>query len=86
LSIRTALLVPLLAIGKWVLERFNLWSNVLFRLLDDPKPFVVGIAWVVECAEQRYKVDEAKFQVDLEGLSVAGTVKVNFLAFFFFLR
>jgi len=46
-----------------------------YRLLDDPKPFVVGIAWVVECAEQRDKVDETKFLVDLDGVNVAGTVK-----------
>lgn len=29
------------------------------------KPEVVGVAWVVECAEQRTKVDEEKFRVDL---------------------
>ncbi|KAF9652071.1 hypothetical protein BDM02DRAFT_3089975 [Thelephora ganbajun] len=30
------------------------------------KPKVVGVAWVVECAEQRTKVDEEKFGVDLD--------------------
>lgn len=36
----------------------------------------MGIAWVVECAEQRSRVDETKFLVDLEGVNVAGTNKV----------
>ncbi|KDQ55074.1 hypothetical protein JAAARDRAFT_107648, partial [Jaapia argillacea MUCL 33604] len=36
------------------------------KLMHDPKPHVVGIAWVVECVEQRAKVDETKFLVDLE--------------------
>ncbi|KAI0759974.1 hypothetical protein BD413DRAFT_487129 [Trametes elegans] len=42
------------------------------RLLKDPKPLVVGIAWVVECAEQRTRVDEARFLVNLELANVAG--------------
>jgi len=46
-----------------------------YRLLRDPKPLVVGIAWVVECVEQRKRVDEAKFIVDLDGTNVAGTNK-----------
>ncbi|KDR75739.1 hypothetical protein GALMADRAFT_248407 [Galerina marginata CBS 339.88] len=46
-----------------------------YRLLRDPKPFVVGIAWVVECVEQRKRVDEADFLVDLEGANVAGVNK-----------
>lgn len=50
----------------------------LRRLLNDPKPHVVGIAWVVECVEHRAKVDESKFKVDLEGVNVAGTNKVCF--------
>jgi hypothetical protein len=37
----------------------------------------VGIAWVVECVEQRSRVDEAKFKVDLELVNVAGTNKVD---------
>ncbi|KAG6816582.1 hypothetical protein H0H87_004882 [Tephrocybe sp. NHM501043] len=40
-----------------------------YRLLRDPKPLVVGIAWVVECAEQRTKVDETKFLVNLDGIN-----------------
>ncbi|KAI0044244.1 hypothetical protein FA95DRAFT_1497369 [Auriscalpium vulgare] len=47
-----------------------------YRLMDEPKPFVVGIAWVVECVEQMTKVDESKFLVDLEHLYVAGGNKV----------
>ncbi|KAG5723399.1 hypothetical protein E4T56_gene14234 [Termitomyces sp. T112] len=46
-----------------------------YRLLRDPKPFVVGIAWVVECVEQRKRIDEAKFLVDLDGINVSGTNK-----------
>lgn len=46
-----------------------------YRLLNDPKPLVVGIAWVVECVEQRSRVDEVKFKVDLEMVNIAGTNK-----------
>jgi hypothetical protein len=46
-----------------------------YRLLNDPKPLVVGIAWVVECVEQRSRVDEAKFKVDLGMVNIAGTNK-----------
>ncbi|TCD62530.1 hypothetical protein EIP91_006757 [Steccherinum ochraceum] len=46
-----------------------------YRLLHEPRPHVVGIAWVVECAEQRAKVDEKKFLVDLTLTNVAGTNK-----------
>jgi hypothetical protein len=52
-------------IGHWI------------RLLNDPKPVVVGIAWVVECVEQRSRVDEVKFKVDLELVNVSGTNKVG---------
>jgi hypothetical protein len=45
--------------------------------LNDPKPAVVGIAWVVECVEQRMRVDTEKFQVDLEHENVAGINKVS---------
>lgn len=34
------------------------------------KPKVVGVAWVVECAEQRTKVDEEKFSVDLDTVHI----------------
>lgn len=47
------------------------------RSLDDPKPFVVGIAWVVDCAERMEKADETKYLIDLDGLNVAGVVKVR---------
>ncbi|EPQ55030.1 hypothetical protein GLOTRDRAFT_60927 [Gloeophyllum trabeum ATCC 11539] len=46
-----------------------------YKLLSDPKPHVVGIAWVVECVEQRAKAEESRFIVDLDGLGVAGTTK-----------
>jgi hypothetical protein len=34
------------------------------KLYNDPKPFLVGIGWVVECAEKREKADEQMFLVD----------------------
>ncbi|KAH7883173.1 hypothetical protein F5I97DRAFT_190578 [Phlebopus sp. FC_14] len=43
-----------------------------YRLLHDPKPHIVGIAWVVECVEQRARIDEEKFKVDIELINVAG--------------
>ncbi|KAI0262569.1 hypothetical protein BC834DRAFT_939601 [Gloeopeniophorella convolvens] len=46
-----------------------------YRLMRDPKPLVVGISWVVECAEQRRRVEEDNFLVDLEGANVAGNNK-----------
>ncbi|KAI9064573.1 hypothetical protein FKP32DRAFT_1540641, partial [Trametes sanguinea] len=48
-----------------------------YRLLKDPKPFTVGIAWVVECAEQRTRVDETRFLVNLDMANVAGVNKVR---------
>ena len=42
-------------------------------MLNEPKPTVVGIAWVVECVEKRAKVDEEKFKVDVDMINVAGT-------------
>ncbi|KAI9441202.1 hypothetical protein H4582DRAFT_1810185 [Lactarius indigo] len=45
------------------------------RLMREPKPLVVGISWVVECTEQRRRVEEDNFVVDLEGLNVAGNNK-----------
>ncbi|KAJ3514795.1 hypothetical protein NLJ89_g2166 [Agrocybe chaxingu] len=59
-----------------VVYKNGLMSTVTrYRLLRDPKPFVVGIGWVVECVEQRKHVDETNFLVDLEGVNVAGTHK-----------
>jgi hypothetical protein len=63
---------------------FYFWVNPiidecgLYSLLNDPKPKVVGIAWVVECVEQRQRVDEQKFNVDLDDMSMAGVNKVCF--------
>lgn len=37
---------------------------------------VVGIAWIVECAEQCKRVDEERFLISLDGVNVAGTQKV----------
>ncbi|KAH9946435.1 hypothetical protein B0H21DRAFT_883686 [Amylocystis lapponica] len=46
-----------------------------YRLLNEPRPLVVGIAWVVECAEQRARVDETRFRINLDGTNVAGANK-----------
>ncbi|KAI9465678.1 hypothetical protein BJY52DRAFT_1113010 [Lactarius psammicola] len=46
-----------------------------YRLMREPKPLVVGISWVVECTEQRRRVEEDNFIVDLEGLNIAGNNK-----------
>ncbi|KAG9312046.1 hypothetical protein JVU11DRAFT_7325 [Chiua virens] len=43
-----------------------------YRLLDSPKPAVVGIAWVVECVEKRTRLDEEKFKIDVDMINVAG--------------
>ncbi|PIL30977.1 hypothetical protein GSI_05670 [Ganoderma sinense ZZ0214-1] len=43
-----------------------------YRMQSEPKPHVVGIAWVVECAEQRRKVEETRFVVNLDLMNVAG--------------
>ena len=56
-------------------DRFS--ADDILRMLRDPKPLVVGIAWVVECVEQRKKVDETKFLVDVEDMQYGtGTGKV----------
>ena len=49
--------------------------SYLLRLLDDPKPLVVGIGWVVDCVEKRTRVDEASYAINLELVNVAGTTK-----------
>ncbi|KAF9447190.1 hypothetical protein P691DRAFT_671996 [Macrolepiota fuliginosa MF-IS2] len=46
-----------------------------YRLLREPKPSVVGIAWVVDCVEQRRRVEEAPYLIDLTEVNVAGTNK-----------
>ena len=47
--------------------------------MREPKPFVVGISWVVECAEKCRRVGEENFLVDLEGVNVAGNNKVSLM-------
>ncbi|KAI1787832.1 hypothetical protein LXA43DRAFT_1027681 [Ganoderma leucocontextum] len=44
-------------------------------MLGDRKPHVVGIAWVVECAEQCKKVEEMQFVVNLDLANVSGVNK-----------
>jgi hypothetical protein len=59
-----------------LLHLYSACANIHPRLLNEPRAEVVGIAWVVECVEQRMRVDEARFRVDLEHMNVAGTHKV----------
>lgn len=48
------------------------------KLMDQAaRPKVVGIGWVVACAEKREKADEKKFEVDYELMNVAGGPKVR---------
>lgn len=47
------------------------------KLYNDPKPFMVGISWVVECVEKRQKVDETRFIVDELVPVVTGGGKVS---------
>lgn len=64
-----------LAVSESLSERKNMlltWS----RLLRDPKPSVVNIAWVVDCVEQRRHVEETPYVIDLKEINVAGTNKV----------
>lgn len=48
-------------------------SERCIRCLDEPRPKVVGIGWVVECVEQREHVDETRFSVNLEEVANAGS-------------
>ena len=52
-------------------------STVTKYRIMDPKPLVVGIAWVVECAEKRVHAVETPFLVNLDNVNVAGGHKVS---------
>ncbi|KAJ3574542.1 hypothetical protein NP233_g1701 [Leucocoprinus birnbaumii] len=59
-----------------VIFKNGLMSTITrYRLLRDPKPSVVGIAWVVECVEQRSHVEETPFLIDLSEMNATGTSK-----------
>ncbi|KAI0918908.1 hypothetical protein AcV5_001967 [Taiwanofungus camphoratus] len=59
-----------------IVYKNGLMSTVTrYRLLTEPRPFVVGIAWVVECAEQRSRVNETEHLVSLDGVNIAGVNK-----------
>lgn len=47
------------------------------KLYDDPKPFLVGIGWVVECVEKREHVNEERFQVKTDEVSALDLKKVR---------
>ena len=53
-------------------------SHTLCSLLEEPRPHVVGIGWVVECVEKREKIDELKHKIELDEENVAGSSKVKF--------
>lgn len=48
----------------------------------DPKPLVVMLAWVVGCVEQKKRLDERYYLVDLEHVNVAGINKVRIIRFY----
>jgi hypothetical protein len=33
------------------------------KVFSEPKPFLVGIGWVVECVERRERVDEQRYLI-----------------------
>lgn len=45
-----------------------------YRQLET-KPFVVGLQWIVECAEKLQHLDEAQYAISLEGINIAGVNK-----------
>ena len=46
------------------------------KLYDDPKPFLVGVSWVLTCAEIRERADETRFLVnEPEPVVLNGKVK-----------
>ncbi|KAK0212627.1 hypothetical protein DFS33DRAFT_1283235 [Desarmillaria ectypa] len=45
-----------------------------YRQLET-KPFVVGLQWIVECAEKRLHLNETQYAISLEGVNIAGVNK-----------
>ncbi|PBK74307.1 hypothetical protein ARMSODRAFT_951937 [Armillaria solidipes] len=45
-----------------------------YRQLET-KPFVVGLQWIVECAEKLQHLDETQYAISLEGINIAGINK-----------
>ncbi|KAK0486016.1 hypothetical protein IW261DRAFT_1559448 [Armillaria novae-zelandiae] len=41
----------------------------------ETKPFVVGLQWIVECAEKLQHLDETQYAISLEGINIAGVNK-----------
>lgn len=46
---------------------------IFLSSLRDPKPLVVGLQWIVECAKRKRRVGETPFLVDLSDEDVVGT-------------
>ncbi|KAF8756439.1 BRCA1 C Terminus (BRCT) domain [Rhizoctonia solani] len=40
-----------------------------YKLYDDPKPFLIGIGWVVQCAERQERLDEERFRIRTDEVS-----------------
>ncbi|SJX64044.1 uncharacterized protein SRS1_14699 [Sporisorium reilianum f. sp. reilianum] len=51
-----------------------------YRALDDPKPHVVGIGWVVACLEQAHKADEAPYLVEVAKQAIFATRRRSLMA------
>jgi hypothetical protein len=45
---------------------------MLYRALPEPRPRIVGVGWVVDCAEKRQLVSDKRFDVDLTSISIVG--------------
>ena len=54
-----------------------------FRAHPDPKPFLVGISWVVRCAEVGQRVDEKPYVVESGKEQVFQKVRPPFPLFLF---
>lgn len=48
-----------------------------YRALEDPKPHVVGISWVVACLEQGKKADESPYLVEVAKQAIFATVSCS---------
>ena len=48
-----------------------------YRALEDPKPHVVGISWVVACLEQGKKADESPYLVEVAKQAIFATVSTH---------
>jgi hypothetical protein len=66
---------------KFVLLFFPIAEVTVSRALSEPRPSVVGLGWVVECAEKLQRIPEKRFEVDLSSASLM-TRKVSYAEYF----